>query len=443
MTLKKNQHVVATAIDYTSDGMAICKVDGFPLFVNNMIIDEEAKLVVTKVNKKYGYAKVLEFITTSKHRQVPRCKVATQCGGCQLQHMDKEAQLQFKKQKVVNAISRIAKVDCEIYDCLGMDDPYCYRNKGQIPVGIKDDKALLGFYRIHSNNIVEMDYCHVQSPRINEVMQVMKQLLDKYQLATYFRHVLVKHSFESDEVMVVWIVNKRKFNYQQDMLNDLLKAIPQVKTVVLNLNERSDNVILGEEEWILYGDGTIIEQIADLKFKLSSKSFFQVNPQQTKVLYEKALEYAGLSGNELVIDLYCGVGSITLFLAKKASKVIGVEIVEQAIINAKENALLNKMDNVEFVCSDAASYASYLSEQNIKPDVIVVDPPRKGCDEITIASIIKMAPQRVVYVSCDPGTLARDIKRFDELGYKCEKIQPVDMFPHSFHTENVCCLAKK
>ena len=442
-SLKKNDRINATCLNYTNEGMGVVKVDGYPLFVNNIMKDEEANLVVTKVNKNFGFAKVLDFNKTSNMRVEPICPLAKTCGGCQIQHMAYEEQLSFKKQKVQDVMDRIAKIDIKVNDVLGMNDPYQYRNKGQIPVGIQNDECILGFYRIHSNTIIPMDYCHVQSNMINKVMNVMKDLLNQYQNARYFRHILIKHAFTSNEVMVVLIVNKQQFEHQDALVKALIEKVPEIKTVILNLNQRNDNVILGEKEWVLYGDGKILEQIDDLKFKISSKSFFQVNPLQTKVLYGKALEYAQLTGNELVVDLYCGVGSISLFLARSAKKVIGVEIVEAAIEDAKENAKLNNIHNCEFVCSDAANYASFLSQNQLKPDVIVIDPPRKGCDQITIDSIVAMNPERVVYVSCDPATLARDLNIFESKGYKTIKVQPVDMFPHSAHVETVCLLERK
>lgn len=331
-----------------------------------------------------------------------------------------------------------------VCDVLGMKEHHdSYRNKGQIPVGIQKGNVVTGFYRINSNTIIDMDYCMIQSERINEVLKAMKALLVKYKNAEVFRHILIKHAFSSDEVMVVWIVRSFKIPHQEEMITELTQSLPFIKSIVVNLNQRQDNVILGEKEKIVYGTRVIIDKIHDLQFSISSKSFYQVNPVQTEVLYGKALEFAGLTGKETVLDLYCGVGTISMFLAQKAKHVTGIEIVPQAIQDAKKNAELNEIDNIEFVCSDAATFAKSWSEQGKHPDVIVVDPPRKGCDEVTINSMVEMNPDRIVYVSCDPGTLARDLKILEQKGYKAEIIQPVDMFPYTHHVETVNLIVKK
>lgn len=441
--MKKNEHVTATCTGYTKDGHGVVKIDGYPLFVKGMMKDETAELVVTMAKKTYGYARALNYTTQNENRVEPFCKLAKQCGGCQLQHMNYEEQLNFKKQKVQDVIDRIAKLDIQVEDVLGMQEPYYYRNKGQIPVGVSDQGVLTGFYRIHSNTIIDMDHCGIQSQMINKVLVEMRRLLNKYKNAEVFRHLLIKHAFVTDEVMVVFITRKKDFKGKQEMAQELANAIPEIKSIIVNVNTRNDNVILGQDEYVIYGQDYITDEIDHLKFHISAKSFYQVNPVQTNVLYHKALEYCALKGDETVIDLYCGVGTISMFLAKKAGHVIGIEIVEQAIENAKENAALNGLDNIDFVCSDAASYAKKLSDEGLHPDVVVVDPPRKGCDQVTIDSIVKMNPDRIVYVSCDPATLARDLQIFETLNYHCHVVQPVDMFPHTHHIENVVWMSKE
>lgn len=440
--MKKNEHVNGICCGYTKDGHGVVKIDGFPLFVKGMLENEEGELVITMVKKSYGYARLLNLHKTSAERVKPVCPLAKQCGGCQLQHMSYKEQLRYKKQKVQDVIDRIAKLDLKVEDVLGMEHQLYYRNKGQIPVGIKNNIVQTGFYRINSNEIIDMNTCLIQSERINTVLAVMKELLVSYENASVFRHLLIKDGFHTGEVMVVWITRKKNFPHKEDMVKELVDRLPFVKSIVLNLNTREDNVILGKEEEVLYGQSFITDTIHGLKFHISSKSFYQVNPVQTEVLYGKALEFCEIKGNETILDMYCGVGTISMFLAQKAKKVIGIEIVEQAIKNAKENALNNGISNIEFVCSDAASYAKKLSEENMKPDIIVVDPPRKGCDQITLDSIVKMSPQRIVYVSCDPATLARDLRILEDSGYHCIKVQPVDMFPFSHHIENVAQLIK-
>ena len=440
--MKKNEHVTGTCLGYTKDGHGVVKIDGYPLFVKGMMKDETAELVVTLAKKTYGYARALTYTKQNENRIEPFCPIAKQCGGCQLQHMNYQEQMAFKKQKVQDVIDRIAKLDIQVQDVLGMEEPYYYRNKGQIPVGMSEQGVVTGFYRINSNTIIDTNACGIQSKMINHVLQVTKELLKKYNNADVFRHLLIKHAFVTDEVMVVFITRKKDFKGKEKMAAELAQAIPEIKSIIVNVNTRTDNVILGKDEYVLYGQDYITDEIDHLKFHISAKSFYQVNPVQTHVLYSKALEYCSLKGNETVIDLYCGVGTISMFLAKQAGHVIGIEIVEQAIENAKENAKLNGLNNIDFVCSDAASYAKKLSDEGMHPDVVVVDPPRKGCDQVTIDSIVQMNPDRIVYVSCDPATLARDLQIFETKNYHCQIVQPVDMFPFTHHIENVVWMKK-
>ncbi|MGX8834098.1 23S rRNA (uracil(1939)-C(5))-methyltransferase RlmD [Amedibacillus sp. YH-ame6] len=441
--MKKNDKIIAECSGYTHDGNGVVKVDGFPLFVKGMCKGETGEIIVTMVKKTYGFGKLWRILKKSEERVTPLCPIAKQCGGCQLQHMSYKEQLQYKKQKVQDVITRIAKVDTVVNDVLGMKHYSNYRNKGQVPVGCVDNKVLTGFYRINSNTIVDTDTCMIQSERINEVLKEMRTLLSKYQNAKYFRHLLIKDGFATGEVMVVWIVRAKDFPHQKEMCKDLCDALPYIKSVVLNLNTREDNVILGERETLLFGEPTITDKIHDLKFHISSKSFYQVNPKQTEVLYGKALEFCDLKGDETIIDLYCGVGTISMFLAQKAKKVIGVEIVEAAIRDAKKNADLNNLKNIDFVCSDASTYADILQKQGLQPNVVVVDPPRKGCDKATLSSIVKMNPAKIIYVSCDPATLARDLKYLHAQNYCIDIIQPVDMFPFSFHVESIVKLVRQ
>ena len=441
--MKKNDQVHGVCSGYTHDGHGVVKVNGFPLFVKGMLEGEEGDLVVTMAKKTFGYGRLMKRSVTSPQRVTPPCPIAKQCGGCQLQHMSYSEQLQFKKQKVQDVIQRIAHLDVEVQDVLGMQEYTHYRNKGQIPVGMDKGKTVTGFYRINSNSIIDTDTCLIQSERINEVLQEMRRLLQTYNNAKVFRHLLIKHAFSSDEVMVVWIVRSFQIPHEKEMVRELSEALPFVKSIIVNLNQRTDNVILGDKEKLLYGERVIVDSIHDLKFSISSKSFYQVNPKQTEVLYGKALEFAQLTGKETVLDLYCGVGTISMFLAQQARHVTGIEIVPQAIQDARKNAALNGIANIEFVCSDAASYAKKLCEQGMHPDVIVVDPPRKGCDAEAIESMVMMQPKRIVYVSCDPGTLARDLKLLKEKGYHTEIVQPVEMFPFTHHVETVVLLSHK
>lgn len=441
--MKKNDHIIAKCENYTNDGHGVVKIDGYPLFVKGMMQDEEGEIIVTLMKKTYGYGKLHRIIKSSPMRIQPICPLAKQCGGCQLQHMSYEAQCQFKTQKVKDVMQRIAKSNAPVLDVLPASSTLHYRNKGQVPIGFDGTKANMGFYRLNSNQIIDCHHCYIQSEKINQIMETFRTLIDNYDLASYFRHLLVKDGFESKQLMVVFIARTKKIPYLKQLCQDLVEHHPDIQTIVLNINQRDDNVILGEKEIVLYGNGQIYDILDGLQFSISSKSFYQVNPMQTKVLYQTALDFAQLEGNETVIDLYCGVGTISMFLARKAKKVIGIEIVDAAIQDAKRNAQLNHISNIEFYCSDAGTYAKKLSDAHFIPDVVVVDPPRKGCDALTLDSIVMMQPKRIVYVSCDPATLARDIQILETKGYHCEKVQPVDMFPCTHHVESVCLMSRK
>lgn len=441
--MKKNDRIVGTCLNYTHDGHGVVKVDGYPIFVKDMLKGEEGDIVITLAKKNYAFGKLWKLIKASPERVQPPCPIAKQCGGCQLQHMSYQEQLVFKKQKVQDVITRLAKIELDVQDVLGMQNQLYYRNKGQIPVGLQSGHTVTGFYRINSNTIIDTDHCLIQSERINEVLKVMRTLLKKYENTEFFRHLLIKDGFATGEVMVVWITKKMNFPHMQEMKEELLASLKFIKSIIVNVNTREDNVILGDQEHVLHGPRAIMDTIHDLKFHISSKSFYQVNPRQTEVLYGKALEFCDLHGDETVVDLYCGVGTISMFLAQKAKHVIGIEIIPQAIEDAKENADLNHLTNIEFVCSDATTYAKKLNDTNVHPDIVVVDPPRKGCDEETLASIVIMNPKKIVYVSCDPATLARDLKFLVAQGYQVDVVQPVDMFPFSFHVESVVLMSRK
>ncbi len=440
--MKKNDKMNLTCTSYTYEGMGVAKCDGFPVFIKDMLVGETGEIVITKVLKNYAYGRCLKLIQSSEERAEPKCSIYKQCGGCQLQHMSFQEQKRFKRQRVQDCFSRIAKSDIQAEDVLSMEDGWHYRNKGQVPVGVQNGQVVCGFYRIHSNEIIDMNECLIQHESINQIVAKMKQLISHYQIGEYFRHLLVKVGFATQQIMVVLIVRDKNIPHLKEVVEKLAED-KNVKSIILNLNQRNDNVILGEEETLLYGQSTIEDELSGLRFALSSKSFYQVNPLQTKVLYEKALEFADIGKEDVVLDLYCGIGTISLFMARHAKKVIGIEIVPEAIEDAKKNAQLNGFDNIEFICSDAGAYAVQLAKENRQLDVVCVDPPRKGCDEATLSSILKMSPKRIVYVSCDPSTCARDCKYLEENGYQIQKVQPVDMFPNSFHVETVCLMSRK
>lgn len=444
MDLKKNDQFTGVCVDYTIEGLGIVKQDRFCFFVKDLLIGEQAKILVTAIKKNVGYGKVIERLTTSCDRVVPTCPQASLCGGCQLQHMSAKHQANWKWQHVVDCFKRIGKMDIDAKPIISMEDPWKYRNKVQVPVGIDEaGQVVTGFYRNHSHDIINYDCCALQSDLENEIVQVIKQLIMKIGNPTDYRHILVKHGFLSQQVMIVFIARKRKLSGQEILIERLIAMFPQIRSIVLNLNQRTDNVILGDEEILLWGSRVIEEQLGDFTFQISAKSFYQVNPIQTKKLYETAIEFAQCTGKEKVLDLYCGTGTIGLFASKKAKQVIGVEVVPQAIEDAKENAKLNHIDNIEFFCGDAGEYTQKLVEQKVHLDVVLIDPPRKGLNQATLEALAQIQADRIVYVSCNPSTLARDCKVLVEDGYLVEKVQPLDMFPNTVHVETVALLTRK
>ena len=453
--IKKNEEHIITIEDMGTDGEGIGKVDGFTLFVKDALPGDVARVKVIKIAKTYGYGRLMEVITPSKDRVEPKCKVARQCGGCQIQELSYEAQLAFKQNKVKNNLERIGKIDSSSYEMcniIGMDEPYHYRNKAQFPVGTdKEGNIVTGFYAGRTHSIIPCDDCVIGDDINKEVLSIIKDHMKQYNIKPYdevrntglVRHILIRKGFTTGEIMVCIIINGTKLK-ASDKLVESLSQIKGMKSISLNVNKEQTNVIMGKTVIDLFGEGYITDYIGDVKFRISPLSFYQVNPVQTKQLYGKALEFAGLTGNETVFDLYCGVGTISLFLAKSAKMVYGVEIVPEAIDDARKNAKLNGIDNAKFFVGKAEEVVPKMyKEQGITADVVVVDPPRKGCDEKLLETMIQMNPERIVYVSCDSATLARDLKYLGENGYEIKKVQAVDMFPHSVHVETVVLLSLK
>lgn len=445
---KKNDIFIATCVDYTHEGLGICKDEGFTYFVRGMLLGEVAKIKVIKVLKNYGIAIIDEFIEVSNERVTPKCNVYKQCGGCHLQHLSSSAQQQFKTNVVKNCFKKIAQMDdVEVRDCHMSIEPYHYRNKVQLPCGMVDGHLVCGFYKQHSNDIVANDYCFIQNHQANQLVAEVKALLDTWGVSVYdktthrgfLRHIMVKASTHRDELMLVLITNGKSMKNKMAFVETIVERFPNVRTVVQNINERHDNVILGDRSIVLYGTGYIEDCIKDLTFQISCHSFFQVNPIQTEVLYEYALQLANLTGNEVVIDAYCGIGTISLFLARHAKHVYGVEIVDQAIENAKQNALNNHIHNVSFILDDAKDFMTDMARKQLKVDVVVCDPPRKGCAKEFLEAIDVLKPKRVVYVSCNVSTLARDAAILKDYGYQMQHVQPVDMFPQTYGVEAVTC----
>ena len=453
MEYRKNDIVTLKIEDCGIDGEGIGKADGFTVFVKDAVIGDTVRAKIMKAKKNYGYGRLEEIITPSPDRVEPKCQFARQCGGCQLQALSYEKQLEFKTSKVRGHLERIGGfTDIPMEKILGMDQPFHYRNKAQFPVGkSKDGRIITGFYAGRTHSIIENRDCALGVTRNKEVLDRVIAHMEKFHIQPYdentgkglVRHVLIRYGFFTDEMMVCLIINGEKLPSEEALVKSL-RQIPETVSVMVNVNKKRNNVILGEKVRLLWGQPYITDKIGEISYQISPLSFFQVNPYQTGRLYGKALEYAQLSGNETVWDLYCGIGTISLFLAQKAKMVRGVEIIPAAIENAKENACLNGFDNTEFFVGKAEEVLpEQFARTGERADVIVVDPPRKGCDETLLSTIIKMQPDRVVYVSCDSATLARDLKYLCERGYELKKVCPVDMFPNTVSVETVVLLSHK
>lgn len=451
--LSKDKMYVVEIVDIGQGGVGIGKFEGFTVFVDGGLVKDKIKVKITKSKKNYAVGEIVEILEPSPYRVERKCsKELKECGGCQIQELDYKEQLNLKTNEVKQVISRIGKLDdVVIHNALGMEEPFRYRNKAQFPIQKVDGVPVIGFYKKKSHDIIPTNQCIIQHDVNDKIIKIIKTYIRAYKVSIYdekthtgvLRHLVTKVGFTTKEVMVVLVANGRKLPYLNELASVLKENIPGFKTLVVNVNREKTNVILGNENRIIYGDGKINDNIGDLVFEISPLSFFQVNPVQTEVLYNKALEYANLGENDTVFDIYCGIGTISLFLAQKAKKVYGIEIVEEAIKDAKKNAKINNLDNVEFYVGKAEEVVPKMYKQGKRANVVVVDPPRKGCDEKVLDTIISMQPDRVVYVSCNPSTLARDLNYLDERGYTCLEVQPVDMFPHSVHIENVALIVKK
>ncbi|WP_026691200.1 23S rRNA (uracil(1939)-C(5))-methyltransferase RlmD [Alteribacter aurantiacus] len=444
--VKKNDTMQLSFEDLTHDGAGVAKLDGYPIFVPRALPGEEGQVKIVKVKKNFAIGRLVELTDESENREEPPCPIFKRCGGCQLQHLSYEGQLEYKQKHVKDVLARIGGLpDVPVHATLGMADPWRYRNKAQVPVGERGGHIVAGFYAERSHEIVDMPNCVIQHEENDKVVQLVKKLAVKYGIRGYdeekhrgtLRHIVTRHGKNSGELMVVLVTRGKELPNKKNLVQDIREELPNVTSIVQNINPKRTNVIFGEKTEVLWGEEVIYDTIGDIRFAISARSFYQVNPTQTKVLYDQALAYANLSGNETVIDAYCGIGTISLFLAQKAKKVLGVEIVPEAITDAKKNAEINGFTNTEFVVGEAEKVMPWWYAQGVRPEVIVVDPPRKGCDEALLEAIINMKPKRVVYVSCNPATLARDLKYLSEHGYEAKEVQPVDMFPQTTHCEAV------
>ncbi len=463
MNYKKDDRLVIDIVDIGNDGEGIGKTDGYTLFVKDALPGDKVKVKIMKAKKNYAYARLEEIVEASKDRVDPRCPIARQCGGCSLQAINYERQLRFKQDKVRNNLVRIGGFDAKYIDSImepicGMSEPYRYRNKAQYPVGYdKEGNLIAGFYAGRTHSIIANTDCVLGAEENKEILERVLNWMRAFKIKAYdeerwtglVRHVLIRKGFTTGQIMVCLVINGEKFVHMEEFIR-VISEVKGVTSISYSVNGSRDNVIMGDNYHTIWGEDTIEDYIGDLKFKISPLSFYQVNPEQTKNMYGKALEYAALSDEESVWDLYCGIGTISLFMAAKAKRVYGVEIIPQAIENARENAKANDIENATFFVGKAEEVlpefyenASNAGSDMLHPDVIMVDPPRKGCDEVCLDTMVKMQPSRIVYVSCDSATLARDLKYLNEHGYMLKQVRAYDNFPQTNHVETVCKIERK
>lgn len=451
--IKKNDLFEAEITAMTAEGSGICRFENMAVFVPRTAVGDRCVVRVVKVLKKYAFGRLERLLSPSPDRIRPDCPVSAQCGGCVYRHIRYEAELAIKAQRVRDALERIGGFrDIPIAPILAAPNRNRYRNKCQLPVGsAKDGSMQLGFFAVNSHRIVDTNSCLLQPERFDRIAAAFRMWQKTYGESLYdesthtgvLRHLYIRCGEKSGDLMVCVVANAAALHEEEALVSMLRSVAPEITGIILNTNRDRTNVVLGKSCRTLWGKGTISDTLCGLDFEISPHAFYQVNRTQAEALYKKAAEYAALTGRETLLDLYCGTGTIGLSMASAAKKLIGVEIVPDAVENARRNAARNHIENAEFLCADAAEAAKILFERGERPDVIVIDPPRKGCGTALIATIAAMRPERVVYVSCDPATLARDLRQFEESGYKIEAVTPVDMFPCTAHVETVCLLTRK
>lgn len=439
-------------LDLGTKGEAIGKVDGFTYFVKGAIPEDVIEFKPLVIKKNFGIGKLIRIITPSAKRVAPKCAVASRCGGCQIQEMAYQEQLKYKNKKITDSLERIGKITCPILPIIGMEEPYHYRNKTQFVVGQNKNQVQIGLYSIYTHNIVDIETCHIMPKQASVIIQKIKTFLKEKNISIYhelkhqglLRHVIIRTTFNAGtpEFMVILVINGQEFPKQEELVN-LLQTIPGVISLAININLDKGDSIYGSKTNLIWGEPYLTEVISGIKFLISPRSFFQINPVQSENLIKVALDFIDPKGNELVLDAYSGIGLFSLALSKKVKLVIGIEILEEAILDAQKNAELNGIENAEFILGNVEEALPKLVEKNcFLPNIILIDPPRKGCEKIVLETIIKIAPEKIVYVSCNPDTLARDLAFLCMHNYKVAKVQPIDMFPHTVHIESVCLLVK-
>ncbi|MBR2744980.1 MAG: 23S rRNA (uracil(1939)-C(5))-methyltransferase RlmD [Clostridia bacterium] len=450
--VKKNEEYIVDIIDDGFEGEGIAKINNFAIFIDGAIKGEKCKICITKVTSSHAFGRILDIISKSQHRCTPDCSTYKRCGGCNLRHIDYEETLNIKQQKVQNLVNKTLKQKVDVAKTLGMGNPYNYRNKAIYPVGNdKLENIVFGVYAKRTHEIIPLQECKIQKDISYEIARFVVEQMKKFDVSAYnednrkglVRHIITKVGIQTDEIMVILVVNGKEIPHELTIANNIVDEFPNVKTVVKNINMQNTNVIMGNKNESIVGRGYITDVLGDFVFKISPMSFYQVNPVQAEALYNIAIEKANITKDDVVCDLYCGIGTIGIFASKFAKKVYGIEIVEQAIEDAIVNANMNKIRNIDFICGDVEqAFDKLIKEEKINPNVVIVDPPRKGLDNNTINNILKLNVDRVVYISCNPATMVRDLKMMEEK-YEIVEIQPVDMFPFTSHIESITVLNLK
>lgn len=450
VNIKKNEEYIVDIIDNGFSGEGIAKIDGFTVFVPNVLKGEKVKIKILKVLSSHAFGKSIEILEKDSSRKEVDCETFYKCGGCTLRYADYGKTLDIKKEAVLSTFRKNYGKEISLDEVIGMENPYNYRNKLQYPIGIdKDGKTVMGVFKERTHEIIETSCCLIQNKESVEVALFIYDFVKKNNIKVYnektlkgsLRHIIIRIGIKTNEIMVTLVTNDRKIEKEDELVKEIIEKFPKVKVIAKNINSKNTNVILGRDTEILYGDGYIYDYIGDYKFKISPMSFYQVNPVQTEKLYSKAVEYADLKGKEIVYDLYCGIGTIGIFASKNVKKLYGIETISQAIDDAKFNAKLNNIENAEFFVGDVENVLpEFIKETEELPDVVFVDPPRKGCDKTALETLLKIKPKKIVYVSCNPATLARDVKILEEK-YRLEKVSLVDMFPFTHHVESVALLS--
>lgn len=452
MNIQKNQEYIVEIVDNGFEGEGIAKIDNFTIFIPGAIKGEKVKILIVKVLSSHAFGKILEIIKKSEYRQDVDCSTYKRCGGCNLRHVKYKETLKMKQNAVQSLVNKTLKNKIQVQSTIGMENPFHYRNKAQYPIGTnKEGQPIIGVFANRTHEVIPIEKCYIQNPKSEEIAKFILNFIKEHNISIYnestrqglFRHIVIKIGIKTNEIMCILVINGKTIPKEKELIEEILKKFSNVKTIVKNINTKNTNVILGPENINIYGDGYIQDILGEYTFKISPLSFYQVNPIQAEKLYELGVKMAQITKNDIVFDLYCGIGTISIFMAKYAKKVYGVEIVEEAVKDAKENAKINNVTNTEFYAGDVEKVLDDLiNQKGIIPDIVMFDPPRKGLDKTSISNILKIKPKKVVYISCNPATLIRDLADFEEY-YDVNTIIPVDMFPYTSHVECVALMSRK